>query len=216
MDLVVVRHAEPARGLTAADTVDPWLSETGRAQALRVAAALHLLAPTALYSSPQRRALETAQAIGDRTGVPVVVDAGLAEFDHGKAYLHYEDDDQLESPYARYQVGDLSPWGTDAATFTARVVAAMERVIAAHPGETVVVVAHGGVQNAYLSSVLGLGRLHFHFPSYTAVSRVRASRRGHREVVSMNETGHLLASACPDPSAHQLAASAATDALVLD
>jgi 2,3-bisphosphoglycerate-dependent phosphoglycerate mutase len=205
VELVVVRHAEQAPRRLGADAIDPWLSDAGRDQARRVAVAVEPLAPAALYSSPQRRARETADFLGTRLGLPVLVDEGLAEFDHGAAYLHYEDAEGTESVYDRYQRGDLSPWGTDAATFTARVVAAMERVIAAHPGETVVVVAHGGVQNAYLGSVLGLDRLHFHFPTYTAISRVQASRRGGRSVVSINEAAHLTSPACPDPSVHDRA-----------
>jgi probable phosphoglycerate mutase len=52
-------------------------------------------------------------------------------------------------------------------------------------------VCHGGVINAYLSAMLGLDSLMFFFPEYTSVSRVRASRRGARSIVTLNETGHL-------------------------
>jgi broad specificity phosphatase PhoE len=72
-------------------------------------------------------------------------------------------------------------------------VAAIERVVATHPGGLVAIVAHGGVINAYLAHILGLGTRMFFEPAYTSVSRVVASRSGARQLVSVNETGHLRA-----------------------
>jgi probable phosphoglycerate mutase len=47
------------------------------------------------------------------------------------------------------------------------------------------------VINAYLAHVLGVDDVIFFEPGYTSISRVRASRRGHRMLVSANETAHL-------------------------
>jgi len=58
-------------------------------------------------------------------------------------------------------------------------------------------VCHGGVINAYLAHVLGLDDLLFFEPAYTSISRVRASRRGHRMLVSANETAHLRGDPSP-------------------
>jgi probable phosphoglycerate mutase len=55
----------------------------------------------------------------------------------------------------------------------------------------VAVVCHGGVINAYLSSVLGIDPILFFEPYYTCVNRVLAARTGERSILSVNETGHL-------------------------
>ena len=38
---------------------------------------------------------------------------------------------------------------------------------------------------------------HFFYPNYTSIHRIVASRRGHREVVTLNETAHLRGSGLP-------------------
>lgn len=192
MELVLVRHGEPARDLTPEEAVDPGLSATGREHAERVAAALAHEQFSALYTSPMRRAVESAAVLAAMIGTEPIVEDDLAEFDQGSVYLHFEDMAE-GSPYELYLRGDLSPWGTTAEKFTSRVDEAFARIVAAHPGGRVLVVSHGGVHNAFLGSVLGIPDLHFHEPSYAGISRVRVSRAGLRTIVSMNETAHLNA-----------------------
>jgi broad specificity phosphatase PhoE len=60
-----------------------------------------------------------------------------------------------------------------------------------HPGQVVVAVCHGGVINAYVGHILDIPMPLWFAPCYTGISRVAASRRGHRSVISLNETGHL-------------------------
>ena len=71
------------------------------------------------------------------------------------------------------------------------VARAVERIIEAHPGNTVAIVCHGGVINAWASHVLGLPDPLFFEPHYTSVNRFLASSRGHRSLVSLNDLGHL-------------------------
>ena len=73
-----------------------------------------------------------------------------------------------------------------------RVVTALEALIDAHPGQRIAVSCHGGVINSYVGHVLGLpvGQ-HFFYPNYTSIHRIVASRRGHREVVTLNETAQI-------------------------
>jgi probable phosphoglycerate mutase len=78
-------------------------------------------------------------------------------------------------------------------TFSAVVVEAIERVIAAHRGQIVAVVCHGGVINAYMAHVLHLepGSPMFFEPAYTSITRVLASSAGHRQVKTLNEHAHV-------------------------
>ena len=84
--LVLCRHGEPepsARGRFCG-AIDVGLSDTGRAEADALAAGLAAAAPTALYSSPARRAVQTARPIGVGLGLDVVVAPGLREIDFGE------------------------------------------------------------------------------------------------------------------------------------
>jgi probable phosphoglycerate mutase len=52
-------------------------------------------------------------------------------------------------------------------------------------------VCHGGVINAYLSTILHIERPLFFEPNYTSISRVVAASSGVRSLVSVNEIPHL-------------------------
>jgi probable phosphoglycerate mutase len=84
--------------------------------------------------------------------------------------------------------------------FRARIVARLDAVIAAHPGERVAAVCHGGVINVFLGALLGVEQPLWFDPGYTSINRVRASRSGARSVGSINELGHLLGRWDPMPT----------------
>ncbi len=83
--------------------------------------------------------------------------------------------------------------GENPERFRERIVPKLEGVIDAHPGETVIVVCHGGVINVYLAAILGLSQHLWFDPGYTSITRVRAARSGERSLASLNETAHLYA-----------------------
>ncbi|HKA15762.1 MAG TPA: histidine phosphatase family protein [Myxococcota bacterium] len=194
MELLLIRHALPERIETRdGSPADPPLSALGRAQAERVA---HWLAPEkigAVYSSPMRRARETAESLARAVGAEIAFDAGFVEMDHlSDVYIPLE---QLKAEnYPRWQEliqrGGLYA-GVDLAAFRRTVVASVERAIAAHPGGRIAVVCHGGVINAWAGQVLGIDDPFFLDVAYTGVSRFLAASTGERSVRSLNETGHL-------------------------
>ena len=83
--LLFVRHGETAWNETGRyqGRSDPPLSPKGQAQAQDLATSLRHVAVGMIVSSPLRRAHETALAIGDGTGLPVVRDERLAELGFG-------------------------------------------------------------------------------------------------------------------------------------
>lgn len=192
MELMFVRHAHPDDPANKEMRLDPGLSARGHAEAEAVANRLAHQPWDALYTSPQRRSLETAAAIADALTLEPQVELGLAEFDYGKPYIHHED---LMAPgnevMAAFRREDFSAYGTDAATIRHTAVTAVEGIIAAHPGQRVVVVTHGAVINSFVGGFLGSKRLVFHHPAYTGVTGVMASRRGDREITCLNDTTHL-------------------------
>ncbi len=83
--IIAVRHGETAWNVDARiqGQLDVGLNETGRWQARRVGEALAGEAISAVYTSDLGRAHQTAQSIGEVTGVPVVPDEGLRERSFG-------------------------------------------------------------------------------------------------------------------------------------
>lgn len=193
MELLLIRHALPVR-IERADgsPADPPLSERGRRQARRVAAWLAAEPIDAVYTSPLRRARETAQPLAETLGVEAVPEAGVQEYDAGaSSYVPLEELKAADPEAWRAAVQGGLYAGIDVAAFQRTVVAALEAIAARHPGQRVAVVCHGGVINAFAAHVLGVRRPLFFEPAYTSVSRFLAARSGERNVRTLNETAHL-------------------------
>lgn len=195
MELLLIRHARPVRSEGAAGPADPSLSPVGRRQADALATWLTdpALGETvdALYTSPLRRAAETAAALARAFGLDAMVEPALAEYDaDATAYIPIEELRAAGDPR-------WTELPEDIAEFQSRVVDGIERVVAAHPGRRVALICHGGVINVYVAAVLEAGPRMLFLPHYTSVSRVLASADGLRTLDSLNETGHLRVAKVP-------------------
>ena len=189
MELLLIRHALPVRvdEGSVEGPADPALAELGHRQAGALAEWLAGEPIDALWCSPMRRAVETAAPLAERLGLEVQLDEGVAEYDRDSAsYIPIEELKAANDP-RWYQVPEQPEH------FRAVVVEAVERIVAAHPGQRVAVVCHGGVVNAYTGHVLGIEDPLFFLPAYTSISRVFAASTGERSIASLNEAGHLRA-----------------------
>ena len=139
---------------------DPPLSDLGREQACRVAERLRSESISALYASDLRRALKTAQIIGQTLGLQPRAEPRLQELDVG-AWAGLTGEEiadgfpQQWQAWRNYQ--EIRPGGGE--TFEEmrqRAVDALKEIVAAHPGETVCAVTHGGVIFALRGHALGL------------------------------------------------------------
>ena len=200
MELLLVRHALPVRREVANGPADPELSDAGHAQAAHLAGYLATETLHAIYTSPLRRAVQTAAPLAERFGITARVVDGVAEYDrHSSEYVPVEELKAANDPRWQQMLDDV--WDDIVETrteFADRVSNSLEAVIAAHPGERVAVVCHGGVINAYLSRVLGTpDSAGFFYPNYTSIHRVVASRRGQRQILTINETAHLRGTGLP-------------------
>jgi len=193
VNLLLIRHALPVRVELEAGRADPELAPLGWEQAGRLAAWLLAERVDAVCSSPLRRAVQTAEPLAEATGHVVHIVDGLAEWDReSSSYVPIEELRAANDPmWKSLAAGALHELGVDGESFQARVVAAVDGIAAEHPGETVAVVCHGGVLNAYLSAVLGLDRVLFFPPDYTCINRVEVGRTGKRLLRTLNETPHL-------------------------
>ncbi|MGQ4615556.1 histidine phosphatase family protein [Nocardia sp. R7R-8] len=188
MLLTLMRHGLPE--YDAVDRRDPGLADEGVDQVRAVVPYVRARRFDAVYTSPQLRAAQSAAVVAEALNVPVAVDQGLVEFDHGADYVHY---DNLEVEiWHRYHAGDLSPWGLTSKKFHGRIAGAMQRLAAAHPGGRVLAVCHGGVVNAWACQVLGVpDRLRVFEPGYASMHRFDFSK-GRWSLLGLNEVAHEL------------------------
>lgn len=179
---------------------DPALSPRGRRQADRLVAHLrvHLArSVAAVYTSPLRRAAETAERIAAAWNLPATPDPDLREMCLGgwEGMTVAEIQAAFPGAYERWledPVASPAPGGEDLGELSRRTVRALERMQAAHPGSDLILVSHGGVIKALLCVILGLDiRNLFRLKQdNTAVSQIEQDGPVHR-VLLMNDTCHL-------------------------
>ena len=166
-EIWLVRHGDCYEDMS--DGADPPLSALGRKQAEQLAQRVARLKRAAVYSSPYRRALETARAISD----DVHVDERLIEMD-----MELGDEGELDFKELPASVIE-------------RMSASISDIARAHPGGRVIAVAHGAAMVMFLTHVLRLepGQLRF-LPYFTSVNVVRVL--GDRQMVgTLGDTSHL-------------------------
>jgi probable phosphoglycerate mutase len=152
--VIAIRHGETAWNV---DTriqghLDVPLNDVGRWQARRVAEAVGHEPITAIYASDLLRAYETAHAMAQACGREVVTDMGLRErcFGAFEGFTWREIEERWPDESERWRKRDLdfAPEGGETLhQFYARCVATATRLAAAHPGQTIAIVAHGGVMD---------------------------------------------------------------------
>lgn len=138
---------------------DQPLNDVGRTQARKLAETLADRAIDVVYSSDLVRAHETALIVAERLGLPVEVDAGLREVDVGDwaGRLVTEIEDADPEAFQLWRQGRKA-WngGESYEEMGERVVAAVLRLSARHPGQTVLIVTHGGSIRACRATAAGL------------------------------------------------------------
>ena len=192
MQLLLVRHALPLRSEPGQGS-DPDLSEEGIEQAKRLPDALARFPITRLVSSPQRRAVQTAQPVADALGLTIDIDDRLAEYDRDLA--HYIPIEQIAAEYpeelARLASGHL-PSAVDETAFLARIKYGVHDIAAAGDHEdTVAVFSHGGVINGLLHQILRTEKILSFNVDYAGITRLLSSREGNLYVAAVNGTEHV-------------------------
>ncbi|QKT07649.1 histidine phosphatase family protein [Gordonia sp. X0973] len=161
--LVLLRHGQTPlsvdRRYSGRD--DVALTPLGAEQAARAAARLANWPVSAIICSPLQRTRQTAAPLAAATGLPVTVDEGLIETDFGEwEGLTFTEAAQRDPELHRAWIGDTTlapPGGESFADTQERVAAARARIVAAHPGQTVVLVSHVTPIKSMLREALGVG-----------------------------------------------------------
>jgi len=192
MQVLLIRHALPLRS-EHGEGADPDLSEAGWAQVERLPEALARFPISRVVSSPQRRAMQTAEPVASARQLSVEIDDRFAEYDRDLPVYIPIEQIKAERPeeWARLAQGHL-PSAVDEGAFRARVGAAVDDLVAAaDPEDTVAVFSHGGVINGLLHSILRTEKILCVNVDYAGVTRLLSSRDGNLYVASVNGTEHV-------------------------
>lgn len=200
--LYFVRHGETEynrKRIVQGGGIDSVLNDTGRHQAAALARRLASTAFDAVYSSPLRRARQTASILAEPHDAPRHEHAGLAEMAWGvfEGRAPSDDrDDALQAIYAEWQAGVFDrpvEGGESILDVQRRGVDATRHILDAHAGQTVLVVSHGRFLRVLLATLLddvGLRRMHELGHDNTCVNRIRY-RDGRFDAEILNCTAHL-------------------------
>ncbi|MFP5393511.1 MAG: histidine phosphatase family protein [Gammaproteobacteria bacterium] len=201
--IILIRHGETAwnaeRRLQG--HIDIALNDEGLRQADALAEALAGERFDHIYASDLQRALQTAQAVARRHGMPVTQDAHLRERCYGafEGLLYSEIEARYPADFAAWQARDVEavmPPGIRVAEgfrqFYQRSLDALATLAARHPGQSIAVVAHGGVlECAYRAA----RRIELGTPRDFKVKNASINRfvwrDGRLELSSWGEVGHL-------------------------
>ena len=174
---------------------DPPLSEVGRHQAEQLALRLAREPFDGLYVSTLRRTSQTAAPLVERTGLAPVVEADLrevflGEWEGGLLRQKAVDRDPLFQQVMKEQRWELVPGAESRAVFGGRLRAAVERIVATHPGGRVLVFSHGAAIGELLAQASGAHPFAFLNVDNASISKLVVAPE--RWVVrGFNDTAHL-------------------------
>jgi probable phosphoglycerate mutase len=176
---------------------DPPLGEQGREQARRLTARLQLMEPPSLVLvSPFTRCRQTITPFLETSEVEPRIEEGVGEVYIGEwEGLSFEEiiseDEELARRFREQEaMFSMAPGGESGAELRERVVRVVEAGLATVEDGTVLVIAHGGVINAYLGNVMGIPHDMFFLPGNASINTVLVEG-DRRDVKFLNDVRHL-------------------------
>ena len=176
---------------------NPSLSAQGLRQAQKTAQWLASRPLAAVYSSPLLRARQTAEAIALSHHLLVQPVDDLIEVDVGQwEGRSWEEIEQTDPDAYRRFMADAStnPYlgGEDLSTVQARVIPAVEQLMARNAGWLIVAVTHNVVNRAYLAHLLRMPLAHYRsIPQDNCGANLLCCRNGNIKAVTVNSVDHL-------------------------
>ena len=206
MRLLLIRHGESTGNADGRiqGRLDLGLSELGQRQRELLAERLLDFSIDALYSSPLRRARETAEGAAERLGLDIVERPALMERDVGDATgltgaeVRERFPDFVEASKEGRLHKVVPGWESDD-DIIRRVESALDEIVGAHAGKTVAAVTHGGVIGTFCRRALGMSWVR---PAPFMVSNTGVTMfeihdgdpppgRPRAQLVMLNDTCHL-------------------------
>jgi broad specificity phosphatase PhoE len=166
-EIILVRHGQTAWNASEVfrGRADIELDDVGLKQAERLAEHLSRRKLEAIYSSPLRRALQTAEAIASRHRLTVRSTPGLTDIDFGQwqGLPHEEVKRRFGQLYARWLAEPhlaRMPSGETLDEVLERALPVVHQAANRHRG-SVVLVSHRVVSKVLICALLGLDNSHF-------------------------------------------------------
>lgn len=173
---------------------DPHLTRLGHHQAELVGGRLALEQVSSVYASTLTRTQQTAHPLADKLGVTTAIEPDLREvflgdFEGGLLRkMSADNHEAVVAMRAKREWGEI-PGAETNAQLTARTVAAVERIAAAHPGELVAAFCHGGVIGAILAHAARTNPFTFNGARHTSISHLVINPSGW-VIRSFNDGAH--------------------------
>jgi broad specificity phosphatase PhoE len=199
--IVLIRHGQTVwnREVRFRGRADIELDEFGRKQAEATGQYVASRWPVAaVYASPMRRAMQTAEAIAQAEGLTAQPLEGLMDIDFGEWQGHLAEEMAEQYPklwqtWSKAPHEMHFPGGERLDDVRRRIVGALDDVVARHRGQTAALVSHTVASRVLLCAVLGLGNDHFWRlgQDTCAVNVFDVAEDGTYTVILLNDTSHL-------------------------
>jgi alpha-ribazole phosphatase/probable phosphoglycerate mutase len=161
--LILIRHGEPEERTNAKcyGSLDIGLSAKGRAQLEAKLSSVRNLTATSLYTSPLKRALESAEIAGAFLRLQPTVSPALREINFGRLEgLNYSEiEEQYPEEYKLWMEHPTKvkfPGGESFSEMKKRVLDYQEQMFCTPRNKTIVLVSHGGTNRILLAHALGI------------------------------------------------------------
>jgi 2,3-bisphosphoglycerate-dependent phosphoglycerate mutase len=145
--LVIARHGQAEYEAPTWAEEGGSLTGRGRQQAASLAEELAGRRVAHVWTSTLARAVQTGEIVAARLGIGVTTRLGLREFEVGDHRGVPLEEDPFVETYRRWLAGHLDeriPGAETGREIADRMGAVLREIADAHPGETVLVVSHGG------------------------------------------------------------------------
>jgi broad specificity phosphatase PhoE len=165
--IILIRHGETEWNIKEIfrGRIDIKLNETGIKQVELLARYLSPVEIQAIYSSPLKRALETARVIAGYHQIDVEIAPGLTDFNYGRwqGLPLKELRDEYPELYAEWILNPHQvkmPGGESLDDVRTRATAVVDNIIS-QKGEAAAIVSHRVVNKVLICALLGLDNSHF-------------------------------------------------------
>lgn len=199
MKIIIVRHGQTEwnkeeifRG-----RLDIPLDQTGLKQAAAIAENLRHLNIKKIYSSPLKRALATAQAIGKKTRLKPVIEKDLTDFDFGEWQGLTLAQVQEEFPAGFRQWSKdpgkvIIPGGESLSLARKRVARLLKRILPKKENGNIVIVTHRVINKILISVLLSLDDSYFwRIKQDVGSINIVGYHEGSASILSLNDTCHI-------------------------
>jgi broad specificity phosphatase PhoE len=202
LDLIFVRHGETIWSRTQQHTfrgrLDIPLNEMGVKQAIAVGRLLREKEIHHIYSSPLKRALDTAEEIAKLQKLKVQIHEGFIDLNFGdwQGKLHEDIKKQYPELYNQWLTKPHTitfPSGENLEIVRKRIESAINELIMKHESKSIVITTHGAVLRVILCYLHGVGNDHYWEYSMDNCAITIARFDGKKtEILVENENGHLM------------------------